>query len=188
MKRKKKTQTPRPFSAYLAADGTRLTPIEDSTDFSDGVCIYVITKEEIEACDTARLIHDLRPHPNNPLFNAGPGRLTFCVIGYEEGPRDPLLIPAFRTFIRKAEQASPCWVYFAAPDTAWIRTVLAASGRQCLVSDDGNGGGEIGRSGSLDAAGLHGDARRTGAALATGSRRTRSPRRRPRSCPRQAYR
>jgi hypothetical protein len=106
-----------------------------SVDWSDNDSCFVheIDRQEIEECDTRRLLHHLRPQVDNPLFRSGPGRVIFSVNGYDEDPRDLLQISEFRSFARKLQQSSPCWLYFAMPCNGWLRIILAASTVDCRV-------------------------------------------------------
>lgn len=94
---------------------------------------YIIAREEIEACDTTRLLHDLRPEPDNPFFKAGPGSVIFSVSDYDEDPRDLLQIPEFRAYVGKVQQQAPCWLYFAMPGDGWLRIIAAAGTSDCRV-------------------------------------------------------
>ena len=130
-------------------DGSHLKELDPSSmDWSgnDTCFLYFITKEEVEACDTSRLLHDLRPELDNPFFKSGPGSVIFSVSGYDEDPRDLLLIPEFRNFAKKTQEKAPCWLYFAAPEGAWLRIILAASNSQSLIRDAKDGTIRIGLS------------------------------------------
>lgn len=97
----------------------------------DNYFSYVITREEIEACDIQRLLHALTPKFHNPFFRSGPCSVFFSVSGYEDDSRNLTVIPEFRAFVRKVQQYSPCWLYFAMPINGWLRLILAASTSEC---------------------------------------------------------
>lgn len=131
MKRKKKNAVkPMPQTRFQVLDGPNFKEMDPSAaDWCrERHCfLYIISGEEVEACDTRRLLHDLRPDPDNPFFKAGPGKVVFSVSDYDDDPRELPMIPEFRAFVRKVQQSSPCWLYFAKPGDAWLRAVLAAS-------------------------------------------------------------
>ncbi len=142
MKRKKINSSKQQFhTRFHVKDGQHLKEIDPSSKDWAGndTCIfYPIAREEIEACDTTRLLHDLRTEIGNPLFKAGPGSVFFSVNGYGEDPRDLLQIPEFRSFARKLQQSSICWLYFAMPGNSWLRIILVASTADCpLVAEGG---------------------------------------------------
>lgn len=136
MKRKKKKAVKAKFPAhYLQMVGSHLRKVHPSSvDWSDPDhhFHFVIDREEIEKCDTSRLIHNLRPELDNPLFKVGPGAVFFSVFGYDEDPRDLVQIPEFRAFVRKVQQQAVCWLYFAMPGNAWLR-IMAASAPHCRI-------------------------------------------------------
>lgn len=119
--------------------GRRLKEVKPSSlNWSDlGEVRYIIGREEIESCDTSRLIHDLRPELDNPLFKAGAGNVSFRVHGYDDDPRDLLQIPEFRAFCRKMHQEAVCWLYFAMPGNAWLRIMAAGSSDCQIVVENG---------------------------------------------------
>lgn len=147
MKRKKhKSKQYKSQSAFFAQSLKtgrcgRATRVTESVDLSESVVVYLVFKEEVEAGDIGRLVHDLRPEADNPIFTSGIGNTYFGVHGYDEDPRDLLLIPEFRAFVRKVERSEPCWLYYAAPESAWLRIILAASSPTCVIS--GHGGDSI---------------------------------------------
>ena len=89
------------------------------TDFRKSIIGYEISRFEIENCLTDRLLHDLRIDTTNPLIDAGPGSVVFMVSGYDDDPREIYLIPEVVTYMRKANESNPCWIYFAAPESGW---------------------------------------------------------------------
>jgi len=130
MKRKyKNADKPMFQTCFQVLDGSNFEEVDPSAEDCSGKrrFLYFIDREEIEACDTRRLLHDLRLDLDNPLFKAGLGKVVFGVSGYDEDPRELLMIPEFGAFVRKVQQNSPCWLYFAMPGNGWLRTVLAAS-------------------------------------------------------------
>lgn len=88
---------------------------------------YEISRAEIEGCRPERLISDLTIDAENPLVQAGPGRTIFSVSGYDSDARELVEIPEVVRFIRKAEEAKPCWLYFAEPKSMWATIVLMVS-------------------------------------------------------------
>jgi hypothetical protein len=70
-----------------------------------------------------RLVYDLRAEAGNPFINAGPGQIVFWVSGYDEDPQEIIQIPDFQKFIRKVNEANPCWIYFADPESYWPQIV-----------------------------------------------------------------
>jgi hypothetical protein len=129
MKRKKKHMKPMPQTCFQVLDGSSFKEMQPSAEDCSGkrCFLYYIDREEIEVCDTRRLLHDLRPDLDNPFFKAGLGKVVFGVSNYDEDSREFLEIPEFRAFVSKVQQNSPCWLYFAMPGNGWLRTVLAAS-------------------------------------------------------------
>jgi len=129
MQRKKKAMKPKFQTYYHQKVGPHLEEVDPSSkDWSDNMScfIYIIAREEIEACDPRRLLHDLRTELDNPFYSSGPGNVCFSVEGDDEDPRDLLMIPEFRSFVRKVQELSPCWLYFAMPGSGWLRIILAA--------------------------------------------------------------
>lgn len=130
MKRKiNKSRKPQFQTHFHVKVGSHLKEVDPSSrDWSanDTCFVYIIAREEIEAGDTTRLLHDLRTEPDNPFFQAGPGNVVFDVSGYDEDPRDLLTIPEFRSFVEKVQQQAPCWLYFAMPIDGWLRIIVAA--------------------------------------------------------------
>jgi hypothetical protein len=141
VKNKKNKKNAKQLTSYFVADitedGAKVKSIPEPTDMSDGVMIYIIMKEEIENCDVKRLVHDLRPDDDNPIFTSGPGRVIFMVDGFDEDPRELMMIPEFRKFIKKADQARPCWMYFARPESKWLLYMLAVTGEKCTAHECG---------------------------------------------------
>lgn len=140
MKRKMNAYKPKSQTCFQVLDSSNFNEVDPSAaNWSrKGHCfLYIIAKEEIEACDSRRLLHHLRPDPANPLLKAGPGKVIFSVSDYDEDPREFLEIPEFRAFVSKVQQSSPCWLYFAKPGNGWLRTVLAAcaTGFHSVVRD-----------------------------------------------------
>jgi hypothetical protein len=115
----------------------KIKSVANVSDWKQGIS-YPISKTEVDACDVSRLLHDLRPEADNPIFTSGPGRLTFTFEGFEDRS-DWLMVPELRDFIVKAHQAGLCWLYFANPESKWLLSVLAITGRQCSIIDHGNG-------------------------------------------------
>ena len=95
---------------------------------------YEISRHEIENCAVDRLIHDLRVDPANPLIHAGSGRVVFFCEGYDDDPREIYEIPEFQSFIRKANESTPCWMYYAAPESLWLQTVAFCTLQSSHVS------------------------------------------------------
>jgi hypothetical protein len=125
-----KSSKPQLQTHYHVKDGAHFREIDPSKmDLSgnDTCFVYEITKEEVEACDTKRLLHDLRPEVGNPLLASGPGSVIFSVSGYDEDPRDLWRIAEFRAFVRKVQESSPCWLYFAMPLGGWLNIIALAS-------------------------------------------------------------
>lgn len=92
---------------------------------NDQVVYYIITKDEIENCNTDRLINDLRISPDNPYVRLAHGNVMFAVDGYDDDNRELADIPAFVRFMRKAAKSNPCWIYFTMPETNWLNCVLS---------------------------------------------------------------
>ena len=87
------------------------------------VVLYQLSRYEIENGLTDRLVHDLRVDLENPLIQAGIGNVIFMSPGYDNDPREIYEIPEFQNFIRKANESTPCWLYYAAPESLWVQTV-----------------------------------------------------------------
>jgi len=104
------------------------------TDFKNSIVTYQISRFEVENCLTERLVHELRVHKNNPLIQAGPGSVIFMVTGYDYDSREVYQIPEFVAFIRKANESSPCWIYYAAPESYWLQTVVFCISKTAYVS------------------------------------------------------
>lgn len=141
MKRKKKAVNPPYQTHFHVKDGVHLREVDPSSADQSGkesCYAYIIARKEIEACDPRRLLHDFRPEIGNPLYDAGPGNVIFSVEGYDEDSRDLPQIPGFRAFVRKLQQSSICWLYFAMPCNGWLRIILASSTDDCRwVAKDG---------------------------------------------------
>ena len=104
------------------------------TDFANSIVSYEISRYEIENSLTDRLVHDLRVDPENPLIQAGPGNVIFMATGYDDDPREIYEIPEFQKFIRQANESSPCWIYFVAPESLWLQTVVFCISKSAYVS------------------------------------------------------
>jgi hypothetical protein len=104
------------------------------TDFSNSIVNYEISRYEIENCLTDRLVHDLRVDAANPLIYAGPGNVIFMVSGYDLDSREVYDIPEFVAFVRKANEATPCWMYHAAPESHWLQIVAFCALKSSYVS------------------------------------------------------
>ena len=104
------------------------------TDFRNSVVRYEISRFEIEQSFTERIVYDLRIDKSNPLVYAGPGNVVFFVSGYDNDPREIYEIPEFVAFILKANEAGPCWMYFAAPESLWLQTVAFCALKNSHVS------------------------------------------------------
>ena len=94
-----------------------------TADLKDSVVMYEISRYEIENGLTDRLVHDLRVDPENPLVQAGIGSVIFMMQDYDDDPREIYEIPEFASYIRKANESTPCWMYYAAPESLWLQTV-----------------------------------------------------------------
>lgn len=145
MKRKKnKSSKPQFHTHFHVKEGSHLKEVDPSSRVwagNDSCFFYTIAREEIEACDTTRLLHDLRPEAANPLLKAGPGNVIFSVSGYDEDPRELMTIPEVCSYFRKVQQQqkAPCWLYFAMPGCGWLNVILAMSTPGCeAVEWDGN--------------------------------------------------
>jgi len=106
----------------------------NTTDFRNSIVSYEISRYEVENCLAERLVHDLRVDPKNPLIQAGPGSVIFMVTGYDNDSREIYQIPEFQKFICKANEATPCWMYFAAPESLWLQTVAFCVTKSAFVS------------------------------------------------------
>jgi hypothetical protein len=101
-------------------------PIElTNADFRNSVVCYQIAREEIEAGYIDRLAHDLRIAADNPMALGGPGKVIFMVDGYDSDRRELWEIPEFVRFVRKAEEAKLCWLYFSDTDSRWMNLLFA---------------------------------------------------------------
>ena len=143
MKRKNnKSSKPQFQTRFHVMEGSNLEEVDPSSmDWAgnDTCVFYPIAREEIEACDTKRLLHDLRPEADNPFLKAGPGKVIFSVSGYDEDPRELLTIPEVCSYFRKVQLKAPCWLYFAMPGCGWLNVILAMSTPGCeAVEWDGN--------------------------------------------------
>ena len=96
--------------------------------------MYEISRYEIENGVTDRLVHDMRVDPENPLIQAGIGSVIFMTPSYDDDSREIYEIPEFVAFIRKANEAAPCWMYFAAPESLWLQTVVFCISKSAYVS------------------------------------------------------
>ncbi|MCX6971033.1 MAG: hypothetical protein NTV93_12910 [Verrucomicrobia bacterium] len=118
---------------HSASTGNILSDFRD-TDFRNSVVGYEISRFEVENGLSDRLVHDLRIDPTNPLIHAGPGMVVFLVSGFDDDPREIYDIPQFVEFIRRANESSPCWMYFAAPESYWLHTVAFCVTKSAYVS------------------------------------------------------
>ena len=117
---------------YHSAGG--LLPTITAADMKNSVVMYEISRYEIENGLTERLVHDLRVDPENPLIQAGIGSVIFMVTGYDIDSRELYDIPEFVAYIRKANEATPCWIYYAAPESYWLQTVVFCISKSAYVS------------------------------------------------------
>ncbi len=108
-------------------------PIDEVEESLKGCTRYIISRNAVESCDVAQLIHDLRPSLDNPLFAAGPGKVIFKVEGYGINPRHLVLVPEFRGFIQKVEESHPCWFYFSWPYSNWPSLIALACSEQLAI-------------------------------------------------------
>ncbi len=104
------------------------------TDFKNMIVSYEITRFEVERGLTNRLIYDLRVEKSNRLIQAGPGKVIFFVSGYDDDTRQIYEIPEFQSYIRKANESNPCWVYFTATESYWLQTVAFCVTKSAYVS------------------------------------------------------
>jgi len=104
------------------------------TDFRKSIVSYEISRYEIENCLTDRLVHDLRVDPENPIIQAGPGSVVFMVTGYDSDTRELYDNPQFVAYIRKANESTPCWIYYAAQESYWLQTVVYCISKTAYVS------------------------------------------------------
>ena len=147
MKRNKKPTKPHFHTRFHVNDDSQLKEVDPSSqDWSgnDSYFFYVIDREEVEACDPSRLLHDLRPEPDNPFMKAGPGTVIFSVNGYDDDPRNLLEIPEVRDYFETVHEHAPCWLYFSMPGNGWLRIVLAASISGCHALGAGDGQLQVG--------------------------------------------
>ena len=101
-------------------------PIESTNaDLRNSVVCYLIAREEIEAGYVDRLAHDLRITYDNPMASGGPGKVIFMAGGYDSDRRELWEIPEFVRFVRKAEEAKLCWLYFSESDSGWMNLLFA---------------------------------------------------------------
>lgn len=113
-------------------------PVKGS-DFHNAIIQYEVSRLEVENLITDRLVHDLRPTPDNPMILAGPGRCLFWVSGYDDDPRELFEVPEFVAFVRKVNESSPCWIYFAHPGfskipaSRWLNLIAFCSANNAEV-------------------------------------------------------
>lgn len=117
----------------------------DKTAVKKCLLIYQITRLEIETGFVDRLVYDLRPTDDNPMVHAGPGRCFFTVTGYDDDSRELFEIPEFVAFVRKANEFSPCWLYFSHPGyrkipaSRWLNLISFCSiNNAAVVRQKGN--------------------------------------------------
>jgi len=73
------------------------------------------------------------------MIQAGPGCCIFWVSGYEEEQRELFEIPEFVAFVRKVNESSPCWIYFAHPGfrkipaSRWLNLIAFCSANNASV-------------------------------------------------------
>ena len=141
MKRKKKKNQSKHIVKPLGKGVSLSFPDPSMSDSNDGKnpFLLLISRTEVEACDTSRLLSFLKPDPNNPLVSIGPGNIVFTVHGYDDDPRELVAIPEFRAFARKMRENPPCWLYFAHPESAWICTMLLAGSPECIIEESEDG-------------------------------------------------
>ena len=92
-----------------------------------GQAVYVIEREEIERCNTARLIQDLVLNLSGPIAQKGMGKIRFCVDGYNNDSRELFEIPKVRRFLEKADNEGICWLYYTQLECNWLSVVLASA-------------------------------------------------------------
>ncbi len=141
MKRKKKKNQSKHIVKPLGKGVSLSFPDPSMSDSPHGSnpFLLLISRTEVEACDTSRLLSFLKPDPNNPLVSIGPGGIAFSVHGYDDDPRELMMIPEFQAFARKMRENPPCWLYFAHPESAWINTMLVAGSPECIFDESGDG-------------------------------------------------
>lgn len=122
------TISPHPKYAAYTEYGWKCHSMGSLPDSAGNYASHQITEDEINTCDTSRLVHDLKADPDNPLVKAGPGQLVLSVKCNSDRPSDIFTKPEFRAFVKKADEQDVCWIYFAMPGSGILQMFLAVNG------------------------------------------------------------
>jgi len=75
--------------------------------------VYVITRAEVERCDTTRFLADFHLSGSNRKPRWPMGRVMYTVHGYEDSPDELYSIPEVQAYFAKAHRQWPCWLYYS---------------------------------------------------------------------------
>jgi len=92
---------------------------------SDTTFGYMISRDEIQTCDTKRFLSVFHPDSKNPIIQFGMGKVLFFMDGYDSDPRELWEIPECRAFIAKIHKEFPCWIFFVDLESDWLSVVIA---------------------------------------------------------------
>jgi len=76
------------------------------------VVVVTITREDIEACNTAPALRSLnRLVDSRDALEASDGTISLLVSGYDDDPRELHLIPEVRTYFQRLDENFPFWFH-----------------------------------------------------------------------------
>lgn len=76
------------------------------------VVVVTITREDIEACNTAPALRSLnRLVDSREALEASNGTISLLISGYDDDPRELHLIPEVRTYFQRLDENFPFWFH-----------------------------------------------------------------------------
>jgi hypothetical protein len=113
---------------FLLTDGL---PSLDQLSES-GLLIYVISREEIEACDTNRFIKNFSSEQIAPaLAKRLMGNVLFVVVGYDDVDLHLCRIPAVCRFYAAIYKQAPCWLFYSELTSFTLKMIFS-----CILNEN----------------------------------------------------
>ena len=117
-------------------DNGCISPAEDNNYKNE--LLYIISRFEVERLYTDRIMNDFRPDEESLIVKHSMGKVTFMIDGYNDDKREVWDIPEVRRFITKIHNDYPCWLYFSAFESNWLKVVFSCISENksmpCLIS------------------------------------------------------
>ena len=104
----------------------------------NGDIVYVITREEVEAGDTSRIISDFSPDSTKKTLRRLCGRVHFTVAGYDEDPSEIYELTAVRDYFALVQRQWPCWSFACSLRSPCLRAVALSISPNVLVVREGD--------------------------------------------------